>query len=152
MFGWVIFVLKGSLTMMKSHNLLMMEWITVLLNWYMLAERKPARRWSVKTDSDDNTKDIEKLTLSQRKALKVLKATWKSLGSISWWRRSEGKMAWSHIMRQQWKEKASALCCKNIESVSIWYGKTSEITFDGVFDVQGWMWHWTWGSSKLQEP
>ena len=65
---------------MKSHNLLIMEWITVLLDWYMLAEGIPARRWFKKTDSDNNAKDVEKLTLSQRKAVKVLKATWKSLG------------------------------------------------------------------------
>ena len=43
-FGLVILVLKGSLTMMKPHNLLIMEWITVLLDWYVLAERRPARR------------------------------------------------------------------------------------------------------------
>ena len=53
---------------------------TVLLLLDMLAEGRPARRWSEKTDSDDNAKDVEKLTFSQRKAVKVLKATWKSLG------------------------------------------------------------------------
>ena len=53
---------------------------TVLLLLDMLAKGRPAKRWSEKTDSDDNAKDVEKLTLSERKAVKVLKATWKSLG------------------------------------------------------------------------
>ena len=53
---------------------------TVLLLLDMLAEGRPARRQSKKTDSHDNAKDVEKLTLSQRKVVKVLKATWKSLG------------------------------------------------------------------------
>ena len=34
----------------------------------------------IQENSDDNAKDVEKLTMSQRKAVKVLKATWKSLG------------------------------------------------------------------------
>ena len=53
---------------------------TVLLLLDMLAEGRPARRWSKKIDSHDNAKDVEKLTLSQRKAVKDLKTTWKSLG------------------------------------------------------------------------
>ena len=31
-------------------------------------------------DSDDNARDVEKLSLSQRKAVKILKITWKSVG------------------------------------------------------------------------
>ena len=41
------------------------------------------------------------------------------------------------MLRQQWKEKSSTLCWKNIEPITVWCGKASEIIFDGVFDAQG---------------
>ena len=45
------------------------------------------------------------------------------------------------MQSQQWKEKSSTSCWKKIEPISVWCGKTSEVTFDGVFDAQGWIWH-----------
>ena len=51
-------------------------------------------------DHADNASDVEKITLSQRKAVKVLKTTWEVCWSRPWWRRSEGKMVWSHPLRQ----------------------------------------------------
>ena len=54
----------------------------------------------IQENSDDNAKDVEKLTMSQRKAVKVLKATWKSLGLYhdeeDLKGKQYGKVVWSH--------------------------------------------------------
>ena len=44
------------------------------------AGREETCKEMIQENSDGNAKDVEKLTMSQRMAVKVLKATWKSLG------------------------------------------------------------------------